>query len=99
MKTITLTIPEWDSDDTQASRARVGEALLRALEDVTGAEREVAFSDLVSYLLHAEMLRLSEEEGTPRQFGEARDLLDMALDSFAGDSEDGPYCYEEVEAP
>ena len=94
MKTITLNIPEWDSDDTQASRTEVGEALLRVMEEITGVDRESAFGDLVSYLLHAEMYRLAREEPEARTFGEARDLLDSALDSFAGDSEDGPYLFE-----
>lgn len=76
-------------------RARIGEYLLDVLESLTGVDREGGFSDAVAYLLHAEMLRRSEEEGQPRQFGEARDLLDMALDSFAGDREDGPYAWEE----
>lgn len=69
-------------------RAAWGEALLDYLGAVTGADRESAFTDAVAYLLHAEMLRLAREE--PK----ARDLLDAALDSFAGDAEDGPYAFE-----
>lgn len=86
-----------DDDDLYApneTRAQWGEQLLDCLEGMTGAEREIAFNDAVSYLLHAELRREAQNEphfDARRVIERARDLLDAALHSFEGDRESGPY--------
>lgn len=76
------------------SRASWGESICELIEAMTGTERESAFTDGVSYLLHAELHRMSLADpnfDAKRAAHIARQLVESALESFAGDREDGPY--------
>lgn len=76
------------------TRASWGESICEFLETMTGVDRESAFTDAVSYLLHAELHRAARLDplfDAKKVLKHAADLLDSALDSFDGDREDGPY--------
>ena len=76
-------------------RAAWGEELLTHMTELTGVDREDAFSDAISYMLHAEIDRLHSERRTSAPTDSvARYLLNYGHDSFMGDEEDGPWAWE-----